>query len=240
MSDDERESPWVSRFLNLNLQRAHASFVTRFLVDFRARMPAHDDDDFCCARHGREDCWKCYETSRHWQCLVRLAVGPATRDPGRPDRRGLRLDAWMGTSTESGIADGKELDTCNEVVIENGDTVFLKIPELEGFFPGLGIYIEWPLVDENIPVPNYPLLVMPTQPFPTHTMLVSRIGTARTVDASCPCCRTSIPMEFVPKAPPSRARPRAADPPAPPPSKRARTRAERAASRASIASALGA
>ena len=171
MCDDHNGSPWISRVVNLKVRTTDEAFVSRFIVDFCGRVPAHDDDELCCARHGREDCWTCCSTTCRWQCLVRIAVGPATSEPGRPDRRGVRLDAWGGMTTHTKLLQGSELDTANEVVMEHGDTVLLKIPELGGGnFPGLGLFVEWPRMKVGaLHGLAYPFMVMPVQQFPTHT-----------------------------------------------------------------------
>jgi len=243
MSDDHKGSPWISRFVNLKVRTTDEAFVSRFLVDFCGRVPADDDDELCCARHGREDCWTCFSTTCRWQCLVRIAVGPATSEPGRPDRRGVRLDAWGGMTHHTKMIQGSELDTANEVVMENGDTVLLKIPELGDGFPGLGFFVEWPRTKREVPAHTYPFMVMPTQPFPTHTMLISPIGISRIPRLPCNHVNADVLPDFVPQAPPLRVKARSTNPFAMPVATGKRTRqttatevqltAERATSNAS-------
>lgn len=231
MCDDHNGSPWISRVVNLKVRTTDEAFVSRFIVDFCGRVPAHDDDELCCARHGREDCWTCCSTTCRWQCLVRIAVGPATSEPGRPDRRGVRLDAWGGMTTHTKLLQGSELDTANEVVMEHGDTVLLKIPELGGGnFPGLGLFVEWPRMKVGaLHGLAYPFMVMPVQQFPTHTMLISPIGILRFQRQPCNHFHADLLPDFVPQAPPLRAVPRVAHPATPALAPRKRTRLAAAA-----------
>ena len=199
--EDFREQPFTSRQLLLKLQPDDASYVGRFFVDFSGRTPESNDDGVC-KRHGREDCFRCMSKTRDFQCLVRVAVGPPTREDGRAERRGVRVDVWNGMTCEGHMSEGVELDTANEQIIEHGATTFFKIPESVGAFAGLGLFLEWPRVPDGLH--EYSMLLMPTQMFPTHTMLMSRIGCQKIKIRQCSCCPPPELFDFVPSAPPLR------------------------------------
>ena len=146
---DHEYSPWVHRNLKVLVRPATAVSVSRFVIDFAAKVKPMECEEAC-----EPGCNSCMETGRNYQVICRLSVGPARRVEGQPDKCGVRLDSWCGLTHEPDAAkfEGVLIDEANEVIMTQGDVTMLKIPPLEEAettaFPGLSLLFEWPLCDD--------------------------------------------------------------------------------------------
>lgn len=210
-------SPWVSRSMKVMLCPGTQASISRFIVDFAAKVTGSDCIDEC-----DEGCNNCMERGRNYQVFLRIAVGPALKQAGKPDKRGIRLDSWCGMTHEpdSERYEGALIDADNQIILEQGAVVMLKVPRLETetvtAFPGLGLMIEWPQCEDS---DHHDLLVMPTSVMPMSSMMISPVNYHHHV--LCPCPNPAhhnskcLP-DFVPKMPP-------APPPTKPVSRKSKT-----------------
>lgn len=184
------------------------SFVQRLSVDFSSIVV--DDEDDCPS----------VSTGRMFSCIVRIAVGPPRIVAGKPTKRGIRFDSWVGMTTEPDAEkyEGVSLDDGNEIILTKGETAMIKLPNMDGdeicAFPGLGFFLEW----TNIPDSRTNQLhIMSLCKMPFYMMRMSTLNAQGYSQRPCSCgdCSTSFKPkvpDFVPKIPPEQSPPPPATP----------------------------
>lgn len=199
-------SPWVKRTISAMCCPATHASITRFTIEVAAQVQPEG-----CIEDCGDMCTDCAERGREFQVFCRLAIGPALKQEGRPDKRGVRLDSWCGMTNEPSAQkyEGALIDEGNEVIMEHGTTVMMKIPRLEDddvtACPGFAVMIEWEKCEDG---DHHDMLVMPMSAMPVATMLVSPVNYKHLI--ACPCPNPehikgtmAETPSFVPKKPPA-------------------------------------
>jgi hypothetical protein len=190
--------------LRIEIPKNSDAVVTHFNVFF-SYLPSNnydpdsDSDD--------EDC-----DGRAYSCLIRLSFGPVREEANKPLKRGVSMSTWCATSHEPAARrfEGLEIDVGNEIIMSQGTEVMLKIPEIESReacgFPGLGIWLEWPVCSN--PYVQY-VLVLPLFCDRTTRASFSRLSHKKYSRCEClgaPCHQNTenpaVP-DYVPKRPPA-------------------------------------
>lgn len=190
------------RLLNIRLTDQQDAVVVRFIVEFAAVVSDDGDDD-----EGLDWPLDRMRVGRSFSTLVRLSVGPALCEENRMDKRGVRIDAWVGGTVEpnSERFEGALLDEQNEVVMAQGEVAMLKIPCLNADsgeqgacgFPGLGLMIDW----TNTPGAKYQTMkIMPMMKVPTARLNITEIEEL-SYRSKCPCGGTCWDNEKHPRLP---------------------------------------
>jgi len=179
-----------------------AAYVSRFVIDINAyvakSLDSDDDDDVDAPP----------AVGRNYQVFVRLSVGPMLEIAGKPGKRGIRIDSWVGMTHEPDAEkyEGATLDEGNEIILSRGSVALLKLPKMESeeicVFPGLGLMVEW-----TDPLSH--ILIMPTSAMPLHMCLITPVMTQESLYVS------GVFESFIPARPPQPKKRKAEDKSAP-------------------------
>ena len=181
---------WHKRCFTVFCSGRNSVYVSRFVIDINAyvakSLDSDDDDDHVDAPPA---------VGRNYQVFVRLSVGPMLEVAGKPNKRGIRVDSWVGMTHEPDAEkyEGATLDEGNEIVLSQGATALLKLPKMESehicAFPGIGLMVEWTDSLSEI-------LIMPTSAMPLHTCLITPIMTKESMHGA------ELLESFIPERPP--------------------------------------
>lgn len=114
------------------------AFVQRFSVDFSSIVVEDEEESAPNVSVGSA-----------FSCVVRVSIGPPRIIADKPTKRGVRVDSWIGMTTEPDAEkyEGTILDEGNEIILAKGDTAIIKLPHVEDenncAFPGMALFFDW-------------------------------------------------------------------------------------------------